>query len=144
MLTKFRQLGVVASAVASRATSIDVLVGMRVLQFIAVAPMLSLGAGSLAECYDARERGLKVSRWVSLYEIITDSKATRRWAFTMPYPSWDRLSDRYSVARWARQVQADQIVAEVTDSPSFQAGGWRSTFVSLAPEHGSTCVWTVI
>jgi hypothetical protein len=74
MLTKFRQLGIVASAVASRATSIDVLVGMSVLQFVAVAPMLSLGAGSLAECYDAHERGLKVSKRLLLYEVVTDSK----------------------------------------------------------------------
>ena len=69
MLTIFRQLGVIASAVASRAMSIDVLVGMRVLQFIAVAPMLSLGAGSLAECYDPHERGLKVNRWISYMRL---------------------------------------------------------------------------
>lgn len=66
MLTIFRQLGVIASAVASRAMSIDVLVGMRVLQFVAAAPMLSLGAGSLAECYDAHERGFKVSNYFTL------------------------------------------------------------------------------
>jgi hypothetical protein len=70
MLRKFRQLGIVASAVASRATSIDVLVGMRVLQFVTVAPMLSLGAGSLAECYDAHERGLKVSEHLLLYGVL--------------------------------------------------------------------------
>lgn len=32
--------------------------------------MLSLGAGSLAECYNAHERGLKVSNYFTLCQIV--------------------------------------------------------------------------
>jgi MFS family permease len=53
-------MGVIGTAVASRATAVDVLIGMRILQSAGSSAVLSVGAGSLADMYDTHERGRKV------------------------------------------------------------------------------------
>ncbi|KAM0748205.1 MFS general substrate transporter [Meredithblackwellia eburnea MCA 4105] len=49
-----------ATAVCSRANSIGLFLGMRILQSIGSSAVLALGAGTLADIYDVHERGTKL------------------------------------------------------------------------------------
>ncbi|GAA5899676.1 uncharacterized protein JCM6883_005950 [Sporobolomyces salmoneus] len=56
----------VATAVASRASTISVFIAMRVLQALGSSAVLALGAGSLADIFDTHERGTKLGIFYSV------------------------------------------------------------------------------
>jgi MFS family permease len=49
-----------ASAIASRANSVGLFFGMRILQAFGSSAVLAIGAGTLADIFDPHERGTKV------------------------------------------------------------------------------------
>lgn len=59
-LTVVSQLYTVGTAVGSRASNMGVLIGMRCLQAVGSSAVLSVGAGSLADMFEVKERGRKL------------------------------------------------------------------------------------
>jgi len=60
------QLYTIGTAVASRAMNMSVLIGMRCLQAMGSSAVLSVGAGSLADMYEVKERGRKLGLYYGM------------------------------------------------------------------------------
>ena len=59
-MTSPAQIYTVASVIASRASTMPILIGMRCLQAVGSSAVVTSGAGSLADMFEVHERGEKV------------------------------------------------------------------------------------
>ena len=126
------QIYTIACLIASRASNMRILIAFRVIQAVGSAAVVSVGAGSLADMYEPRERGRKVNPACLLKasSLICSSGSFTACLFS------DQLLVHLSAAAWVMYAWA-----RIEEECLFQAFGWRSALYFLTAFAG--LVWVM-